>query len=271
MATVRLTDDQVMDFHRDGSLVVERLLDGDEVAPLLDRAKANVDAIGHVFGLKDAEGSDSRLSLWTDTKDELYGAVSRLPRIVDRMAQLLGDDVCHFHSKIMVKEPLIGGAWEWHQDYGYWYGNGFLYPHLASCLIALDRATKENGCLQVLRGSHQLGRIDHTRIGTQVAADPARVEMVVGRLERVYCELQPGDALFFHCNTLHRSDPNRSPNPRWSLICCYTTASNQPVGKDAPRYPPVARVAETALREIGLTGRRGQQPEDTRAPEHGRP
>ena len=39
------------------------------------------------------------------------------------------------------------------QDYGYWYTN-FLTSDLASCMIALDRSTKANGCLQVLKGSH---------------------------------------------------------------------------------------------------------------------
>ena len=36
---------------------------------------------------------------------------------------MLGDEVYHFHHKMMVKEPRVGGAWEWHQDYGYWYSN----------------------------------------------------------------------------------------------------------------------------------------------------
>jgi len=47
-------------------------------------------------------------------------------------------------------------------------------------------------------------------------------------LDLVYCELAAGDALFFHCNLLHRSDQNRSPNPRWALICCYNAARNTP-------------------------------------------
>ncbi len=57
---------------------------------------------------------------------------------------------------MMLKEPFVGGAWEWHQDYGYWYKNGCLLPHMASCLIAVDRATKANGCLQILKGSHEM-------------------------------------------------------------------------------------------------------------------
>jgi len=42
---------------------------------------------------------------------------------------LLGEEVYHYHSKMMLKEPQVGGAWEWHQDYGYWYKNQFMFPN----------------------------------------------------------------------------------------------------------------------------------------------
>ena len=92
---------------------------------------------------------------------------------------------------MILKEPLTGGAWEWHQDYGYWYNNGCLFPHLASCMIAVDRATKENGCLQVLKGSHHLGRIDHGKVGDQTGADLERVAAALERLERSTANWSP--------------------------------------------------------------------------------
>ena len=98
----------------------------------------------------------------------------------------------HYNSKMMLKEPRVGGAWEWHQDYGYWYQNGCLYPFMASCMIALDRATKENGCLQILKASHHMGRVEHGRFGGQTGADPERVNEALKRLELVFCEMEPG-------------------------------------------------------------------------------
>ena len=73
------------------------------------------------------------------------------------------------------------------------------------------------------------------------------------RLELVYCELDQGDALFFHCNVLHRSDRNDSDDPRWSLICCYNAARNDPF-KDShhPRYSPLAKVPNRAIVETGV-------------------
>jgi ectoine hydroxylase-related dioxygenase (phytanoyl-CoA dioxygenase family) len=151
-----------------------------------------------------------------------------------------------------MKEPFVGGAWEWHQDYGYWYNNGCLYPDMASCMVAVDRATQENGCLQVIRGSHKLGRIDHGKAADQTGADLNRVQEILKRLELVYCEMEAGSAVFFHSNTLHRSDANLSPHPRWALISCFNTKHNDPYLKHHhPNYSPLERWADERVLEIG--------------------
>src|SRR4029079_9706717 len=91
--------------------------------------------------------------------DNLYGMFARCPRIVGAMEQILDGPVGHYHSKMIMKDAKVGGAWEWHQDYGYWYDIGYLSPDLASVMIAVDKATKENGCLPVLTDSERLGRV----------------------------------------------------------------------------------------------------------------
>ena len=179
--------------------------------------------------------------------------VSCSHRMVDAMEAMLGEEVYHYHSKLLHKKPEIGGAWEWHQDYGYWYKNGCLYPYLASCWIALNRADKSNGCMQVIKGSHHAGRIEHHVDSGQNYADPERVERLVNRLEIVYCELDPGSALFFHCNVLHRSDANTSNRTRWNLICCYNAARNNPYKAfPHPQYTSLEKVVDTAIKEMGL-------------------
>jgi ectoine hydroxylase-related dioxygenase (phytanoyl-CoA dioxygenase family) len=153
---------------------------------------------------------------------------------------------------MILKEPYVGGAWEWHQDYGYWYHNGCLFPDLASCMIAVDRATKANGCLQVLKGSHKIGRVDHGKVGDQTGADLERVNAALERLELVHCELEPGGAIFFHCNTLHRSDQNKSADPRWALICCYNAARNNPYKESRhPRYSFLEKWEDARIKEVG--------------------
>jgi ectoine hydroxylase-related dioxygenase (phytanoyl-CoA dioxygenase family) len=235
-----VTPQQQSQFSEDGYLIVPSLLDKQETKLLMTVAKSDRASLDRAYAKKDASGGESRLVVHNELDHSPYAAIVRSERIVMAMQSLLDDEVYHYHHKMMLKEPLIGGAWEWHQDYGYWYDNGCLYPNMASCLIAVDQATKENGCLQVVRGSHKLGRLEHGKTGGQTGANLERVAAVLQRLELVYCELSPGDAIFFHGNTLHRSEQNKSQYSRWSLICCYNTRHNDPyVESKHPSYEPL--------------------------------
>ncbi len=253
-------------FRRNGYLLVRGLFSPDETAGLLRHAKTDQRLQGEAYVRRDSQGGDTRLALRNDlAADSPYAAVARSRRVVEPMQDLLGDEVYHYHHKMMLKEPRVGGAWEWHQDYGYWYNYGCLFPDMGSCLIAVDRATRDNGCLQVLRGSQRIGRVDHVKTGEQVGADPARVEAAIERFELVYCEMGPGDALFFHGNLLHRSDQNRSDYPRWSLICCYNTKHNDPIVRDGrhPNYSPLEiwdddRVAAMLVGDQGVETARSE-------------
>jgi ectoine hydroxylase len=105
----------------------------------------------------------------------------------------------------------------------------------------------------VLRGSHACGRLDHVLTGEQAGADGERVEQLRQRLELVYVEMTPGDALFFHCNLLHRSDRNTSELSRWSMICCYNAARNNPYKESQhPCYTPLAVVPDAAVKQAGV-------------------
>ena len=206
----------------------------------------------HSYGKADGEGGMVRLSLWNHPTDTVYGMIARSESIVGVAEQVLGGEVYHYHSKMIMKDAKVGGAWTWHQDYGYWYQNAVLFPDLTSAFIAVDPATKANGCMQVLRGSHKLGRVDHVLAGEQAGANMERVEEASKVLELVYVEMEPGDVLYFHANTLHRSDRNNSDNPRWSMICCYNSAKNNPYKESHhPRYTPLVKVPDSAILEIG--------------------
>jgi ectoine hydroxylase len=248
-----ITDQQVRAFHEDGYTLVKGMFDADEIRLLARAAREDRAMDQHSFARADGEGGTVRLSLWNHPGDTIYGMVARCRSIVDSSEKLLGGEVYHYHSKMIMKDAKVGGSWSWHQDYGYWYQNGVLFPLLCSAFIAIDPATRENGCLQVIKGSHHLGRLDHGRTGDQAGADMERVDEVLKRMERVYVEMDPGDTIFFHCNLLHRSDQNHSEHPRWSMICCYNAARNDPY-KDShhPRYTPLEKVPDTAIREVGL-------------------
>jgi ectoine hydroxylase len=246
--------EEVAQFERDGYVLLPNLLSSQEVEILVAAAHADQKMLNSAFELADTGGARIRLSGWNHAGDDTFGLIARLPRVVDRMEAFLGGEVYHYHSKMILKEPRVGGAWEWHQDYGYWYQNGCLYPDMASCLIAIDPATRANGCLQILKGSHRLGRIEHGRFGGQTGADPERVNAALERLETVHCEMAPGAALFFHANLLHSSAQNTSTQPRWALICCYNAASNNPYkSSHHPSYNPLSKVPEDAVLRAGVT------------------
>ncbi|NIA70805.1 phytanoyl-CoA dioxygenase family protein [Pelagibius litoralis] len=241
-------------YDADGYVIVRNFFDSEE-ATLLKQAMERDPAISsHFYNRGDREGAVTKMALWNHPGDSVYGMAARCERMVDTMEDLLGGEVYHYHSKLTAKEPFEGGAWEWHQDYGYWYHNGCLFPLMASAMIALDRSTRENGCLQVLKGSHHLGRIEHGLLeGDQVGADLSRVEEAQKQLETVYAEMEPGDVLLFHCNTLHRSDQNRSAMRRWTMICCFNAARNDPYREHHhPRYTPLEKVPDSAIKAAGL-------------------
>jgi hypothetical protein len=254
MAKGPLGPDVLQQYREDGYVIARGLFDSEEIG-LLGRAAREDKALDdHSFGRGDAEGGVIRLALWNHPGESIYGMFARCKSIVGTAETLLGGEVYHYHSKMIMKQPRVGGAWAWHQDYGYWYQNGVLFPLLCSAFVAVDRATRENGCLQVLKASHLAGRIEHVLTGDQAGADLERVEELRKRLELVYVEMEPGDVVFFDANLLHRSDQNHSENPRWSLICCYNAARNDPY-KDAhhPRYTPLRKVEDSMIKAVGMT------------------
>jgi ectoine hydroxylase-related dioxygenase (phytanoyl-CoA dioxygenase family) len=224
-----LTTKQIAEYHRDGYLVIKKFFSDTEIKKMYDTALEDDAMRKNALDLNDQSGKKTRLSLWFTPGNDVFGYMTRSKRMIEAIKPLLDSDapVCHFHSKLMQKEPRVGGAWEWHQDYGYWYKNQFMFPdQLISVMIALTEANKENGCLQVIKGSHKLGRVNHGFSGEQVGADMTMVENALTTMPLVYCNLEPGDALIFHSNLLHRSEANLSERPRWSIISCYSSQSN---------------------------------------------
>jgi ectoine hydroxylase len=247
-----LSTSQIDFFNAQGYVIAPSLLSPDETRVLNEIARADENLLGRMTNRKDAQGGTASLALDNELGDNIYSAIVQSERLVHSMAALLGGEVYHYHHKVSAKKPFEGGAWEWHQDYGYWYNNGCLYPDMASCYIAIDPATRENGCMQLIAGSHHMGRVDHGKTGDQTGADMERVNAALERLPLVYAEMGAGDALFFHSNTLHRSDQNRSPNPRWGLICCYNAARNDPYKPGPhPNYTRLGVLPDTVILEIG--------------------
>lgn len=248
---MQFTKDDLESYHRDGYVVVRGFFSKEEVG-LLYRLAVEDDLIREKsYDRTDASGLKTKLALWYSLDESIYSKFARSERIVEAVRQILGGAPAHYHSKLMQKEPKSGGAWEWHQDYGYWYkNNGFLFPEMLSVLTSLTPATKENGCLQMIRGSHKMGRVEHGFSGEQIGADMEKVNEALKILPLDYLEMEAGDTAFFHCNTLHASAANLSDKPRWSIITAYNLASNKPY-KDVHEssYTPIRPYPGNLLEE----------------------
>jgi ectoine hydroxylase-related dioxygenase (phytanoyl-CoA dioxygenase family) len=247
----QLTSEQVSSYHRNGYIFVRNFCSSEEINRLYNTAIEDDAMRKNALDLNDQSGKKTKLSLWFTPGNDVFGYLTRSEKMITSVAQLLDSraPVCHFHSKLMQKEPKVGGAWEWHQDYGYWYKNQFMFPdQLISVMVALTIANKENGCLQVIKGSHKIGRVNHGFAGEQVGADMVMVNNALKTMELVYCELNPGDALFFHPNLLHRSEANLSEQPRWSIISCYCSQSNLAYNETSTSWKvPVQTVPDEAV------------------------
>ena len=245
-----LSREDVRRFNDDGFLVRRGFFDTEETQ-YLERAYEDDPAIQRrTVRLADGEGGQTEIALWNEPGEDVFGAVARCARMVDAAEELLGDEVYHYHSKINVKRPGGGGVWLWHQDYGYWYGNGCLYPDMLTVAIPLTPMSSANGCLQVVPTTNRMGRIEHLRIGEQTGADPERVKEILARVEPEPFEAVPGDVLFFHCNTLHGSAPNLSDVPRHLLLVAYNTRHNEPYrAHHHPGYRPIDKLPDSAIKE----------------------
>lgn len=132
------------------------------------------------------------------------------PRLTDRAADIVGDNVQLHHTKMFIKPPEKGAPFPMHQDAPY-------FPHEAHSMMAaivhFDDAPLEKGCVRVVPGSHKLGVLDHLREGGHHL--PTERYPVA---EATPCPAEAGDVLFFSYLTIHGSGLNTSQEPRTTLL-----------------------------------------------------
>jgi len=256
-------DAQIAGYRRDGFMVVRGLIAPRLVAAAIDaisglasgRIPARATQIAFEPGVdasrlraEDREGFVRKFSHYVSDSEALRAiAMSRrLHAILDR---ILGEGRELLQDMALIKPPRVGGAKPWHQDASYFRVRD---PGLVvGVWIALDPARRENGCMEVIPGSH-LGRpVPHV---PQEDVNLCTIRPDLVRLaDRLHVEMEAGDALIFHCNAIHRSDANRSPNRRWTLLICYNRVDNDTFTKvDDRYYVPLEPVDDDAIRRAGL-------------------
>ncbi len=141
------------------------------------------------------------------------------------------------HNCLMTKHPQHGSLTNWHRDIRYW---SFEREDLVSVWLALGSEQVDNGALWFVPGSHRLefeaDRFDEARF---FRADRPDNAAVLAGAESP--PLAPGDAVFFHCNTLHSAGRNLTGQVKFSLVFTFHGRGNPPKpGTRSASKPEVA-------------------------------
>ena len=103
-----LTESQLAQFGEDGYYLAPSLFDAEETALLQKASRMDPNISGKAVDRDDGSGGKSRITLWNDADDGILSLFSRCERIAGTAEQILGDEVYHWHSKMMQKEPFVG-------------------------------------------------------------------------------------------------------------------------------------------------------------------
>lgn len=229
-----LNKEQIAQYHSDGFLSVESVIDKDLVTELqkvtdgfVERSRA-VKTHTKVFDLEPGHTQNKprlrRLNVPVE-QHAVYGRAMRDSNVLDIVAQLIGPNIRTNGNKLNMKSPGYGSAVEWHQDWAF-------YPHsnddLLAVGVAMDDMTEANGCMIMIPGSHKEKIYDHHQDGRFVGAVTEKVET---SSEAVPVEVGAGGITIHHVRTLHASAPNHSNKPRRLLLFQYCAVDAWPLIK----------------------------------------
>jgi ectoine hydroxylase-related dioxygenase (phytanoyl-CoA dioxygenase family) len=149
--------------------------------------------------------------------------ILRSDPVLDVVAALLGPDICLFHCKLLMKAAREGTVTPWHQDYSYWVRDDNR-PLMLNCMFQIDDSTPQNGCLQMVPGSHRWGLQEHEREGKVFGRFlPGYFQT---REDAVMVPLRAGSAIFFGPLIIHGSDANRTDHERRACTMAYNVTGN---------------------------------------------
>ncbi|XP_068624030.1 probable phytanoyl-CoA dioxygenase [Battus philenor] len=258
-----LSDEEINFYKQNGYLLINKLIDIDTLNKFRIRfikiASGECDK-GFMSVIKEpsliekgAEGEDLINKFQDIHFDEVFSTYFEDPKLLDVVSQLIGDNLSVVHSMLINKPPGTGRHPP-HQDLYY-------FPFRPADLIlaswtAMDRVTRENGCLYVIPGSHR----DHTRIiPHQSPSDSDKFlyhgisdESLAPEENRIHLLMEPGDTVFFHPLLIHGSGPNTSQNYRKSISSHFANGECQYVPVEGTVQEPVAKMVEETLRRKNI-------------------
>lgn len=223
MEKTYLSAEQIIFFNNNGYLVVDDIITLAEVEQyktiyndFLTRkidVGANRSDLGD--GLGDSEDKDKELITQIMWPSDFVKELLNMPfhqRALAISRELIGADAEMDFDMLINKAPNTNTITPWHQDEAYWLN--VPDKRAASCWLALDEATLNNGCMWFVPGSNLQKIRPHRFAGKEGGA----LTCDASEDEGVYVELKPGSCTFHQGRTLHYSRGNSTNTERRAFI-----------------------------------------------------
>ena len=226
---MKLKASEVQTFQREGYLKIPyRIIEEEH----LQRLSASYDRVFKGEAVRNLSQTESTNEEAIETTVEKVWKVGRMWKrseefwhlanfkpVLDIVESLIGGSIQLFEDEALYKPANDGGSIPWHQDNGYWRCQP---ADLVSIWIALDDADEENGCMNVIPGSHLSGEFGHSKAETGDGnISKILLKTQVDESKVVPIPLSAGHALVHHCLTLHATRPNGSNRDRRAMVINY--------------------------------------------------
>lgn len=237
----RLSAEELDSFRRNGYLVIPQMIPEtyiNAMCAVTDRDlrlhqgdveyEAELNYPGAPSSLDSEGGRTIRRLRQAVSRDPIFCRLLKEPFILQRLQMLVGPHVVMplaHHNCIMTKQPRFSSDTGWHQDTRYW---SFQTPELVNLWIALGQETLQNGCLQVLPGTH-LAPTPKYRLDADLFLRADLEENQPLLKTAVPVELKAGDGLFFHARCFHAATRNYSGETKRSVVFTFRSLENSPL------------------------------------------
>src|SRR5690606_8924302 len=134
------------------------------------------------------------------------------------------------------KEPYIGKQTPWHEDSAYWEGRLDRYDKIVTIWLAIDRSTKENGCMRVIPGTHTDGFSEYQQVETGENIFDTEIKKKVDDADAVYFELERGQCSLHDSRIIHGAQANKSPHRRCGYTMRYFSTEAKVIPEKNPNY-----------------------------------
>jgi ectoine hydroxylase-related dioxygenase (phytanoyl-CoA dioxygenase family) len=256
MAFMQLNDEQRRDFREKGFFVVRGIVPAEtmaqvrnEILNFVENPGERSDVLSEERAVKQGEQREGiaryrKLERMGRYNEFIWNAYYSNPQVLEFVRQFIGDDILIKYDSVFLKPARKGGSTPWHQDIGLWRDDNV---NAFNCWIAVESATKENGCLQLVPGTHREGLVEHVIYPDSLHEELPR-EVVAARLKQqevFHAELQPGDAVMWQSYLWHYSPPNLSNHSRIGMGAVWTDFEYAQQSPNAKEYLWVMRDGQT--------------------------